>query len=225
MDTTSTETFRIGELARRVGATPRTVRYYEQLGLLPERGRERGTHRLYDSADEAELRELIRRPRPARAVAPGAARVVERRQGPSGPARALVSGRARRGRAARDRRRVAPAHRNPARTRTQPASRARTAGGRARVVAPPRALDLGRCQQGGRVSHQRSLQVDRPEQHHHRHADGDDQLVDRPDRPARHLPRYPPQPAGAGQHHLSAVDDDGLHGVDRRTGRQLRPDR
>jgi DNA-binding transcriptional MerR regulator len=60
MDTTSTETFRIGELARRVGATPRTVRYYEQLGLLPERGRERGAHRLYDSADEAELRELIR---------------------------------------------------------------------------------------------------------------------------------------------------------------------
>jgi DNA-binding transcriptional MerR regulator len=60
MTTTSGETFRIGELARRVGATPRTVRYYEQLGLLPDRGRERGTHRLYDEADEAELRELIR---------------------------------------------------------------------------------------------------------------------------------------------------------------------
>ena len=29
---------RIGELARRVGATPRTVRYYEELGLLPGRG-------------------------------------------------------------------------------------------------------------------------------------------------------------------------------------------
>ena len=48
MTTTEPETFRIGELARRVGATPRTVRYYEQLGLLPERGREQGTHRLYD---------------------------------------------------------------------------------------------------------------------------------------------------------------------------------
>jgi DNA-binding transcriptional MerR regulator len=54
------QTFRIGELARRVGATPRTVRYYEQLGLLPERGREQGAHRLYDETDEAELRELIR---------------------------------------------------------------------------------------------------------------------------------------------------------------------
>ena len=57
---TTAETFRIGELARRVGATPRTVRYYEQLGLLPDRDRERGAHRLYDTADEAELRELIR---------------------------------------------------------------------------------------------------------------------------------------------------------------------
>jgi DNA-binding transcriptional MerR regulator len=40
--------FRIGELARRVGATPRTVRYYEELGLLPDRGRPEGAHRLYD---------------------------------------------------------------------------------------------------------------------------------------------------------------------------------
>ena len=40
--------FRIGELARRVGATPRTVRYYEELGLLPDRGRPEGAHRLYE---------------------------------------------------------------------------------------------------------------------------------------------------------------------------------
>ena len=52
--------FRIGELARRVGATPRTVRYYEELGLLPERGRASGTHRLYDASDEERLRELLR---------------------------------------------------------------------------------------------------------------------------------------------------------------------
>src|SRR6478735_7312707 len=50
--------FRIGELARRVGATPRTVRYYEELGLLPARGREEGAHRLYDADDEARLAEL-----------------------------------------------------------------------------------------------------------------------------------------------------------------------
>ena len=52
--------FRIGELARRVGATPRTVRYYEELGLLGGRPRPRGAHRTYDEADEARLRELIR---------------------------------------------------------------------------------------------------------------------------------------------------------------------
>ncbi len=52
--------FRIGELARRVGATPRTVRYYEELGLLPDRGRPEGAHRLYDHEDETRLADLIR---------------------------------------------------------------------------------------------------------------------------------------------------------------------
>jgi MerR family transcriptional regulator, repressor of the yfmOP operon len=51
---------RIGELARRVGATPRTVRYYEELGLLPGRGRRHGSHRVYDAGDEARLADLIR---------------------------------------------------------------------------------------------------------------------------------------------------------------------
>ena len=54
-----TARFRIGELARRVGATPRTVRYYEQLGLLPDAGRQEGAHRLYDERDEQRLRELL----------------------------------------------------------------------------------------------------------------------------------------------------------------------
>jgi MerR family transcriptional regulator, repressor of the yfmOP operon len=51
---------RIGELARRVGATPRTVRYYEELGLLPGGPRRQGSHRVYDAGDEARLAELIR---------------------------------------------------------------------------------------------------------------------------------------------------------------------
>jgi MerR family transcriptional regulator, repressor of the yfmOP operon len=55
----ATEQFRIGELARRVGSTPRAVRYYEELGLLPERGRPRGGHRMYDAHDEERLRELL----------------------------------------------------------------------------------------------------------------------------------------------------------------------
>ena len=54
------EQFRIGELARRVGATPRTVRYYEELGLLPQCNRAQGSHRLYDVRDEGRLRELLR---------------------------------------------------------------------------------------------------------------------------------------------------------------------
>ena len=52
---------RIGEVAEEVGVTARTIRYYEQLGLLGEPGgRLKGTHRLYDQADVDRLRELIR---------------------------------------------------------------------------------------------------------------------------------------------------------------------
>jgi DNA-binding transcriptional MerR regulator len=53
------ETFRIGELARRVGTTPRAVRYYEELGLLPGRDRPEGGHRVYDQHDEERLRQLL----------------------------------------------------------------------------------------------------------------------------------------------------------------------
>jgi DNA-binding transcriptional MerR regulator len=55
----TTEQFRIGELARRAGATPRAVRYYEEVGLLPERGRPRGRHRMYDVEDVQRLKELL----------------------------------------------------------------------------------------------------------------------------------------------------------------------
>jgi MerR family transcriptional regulator, repressor of the yfmOP operon len=60
MATVETGRFRIGELARRIGATPRAVRYYEELGLLPGPERAAGAHRLYDAADEARLRDLLR---------------------------------------------------------------------------------------------------------------------------------------------------------------------
>jgi MerR family transcriptional regulator, repressor of the yfmOP operon len=58
--TAALDHFRIGDLARRAGATPRAVRYYEELGLLPERGRQRGRHRMYDARDEQRLTELLR---------------------------------------------------------------------------------------------------------------------------------------------------------------------
>ena len=53
--------FRIGEVAEQVGVTTRTIRYYEELGLL-DRGAERvkGAHRHYTQADVDRLRELVR---------------------------------------------------------------------------------------------------------------------------------------------------------------------
>jgi len=52
---------RIGELARRVGTTPRTIRYYEELGLLDRPGERRaGGHRTYAESDVEHLRELMR---------------------------------------------------------------------------------------------------------------------------------------------------------------------
>jgi DNA-binding transcriptional MerR regulator len=59
MATVEAEQFRIGELARRVGSTPRAVRHYEEVGLLPGRGRPTGRHRMYDVQDEERLRELL----------------------------------------------------------------------------------------------------------------------------------------------------------------------
>jgi DNA-binding transcriptional MerR regulator len=52
---------RIGELAREVGTTVRTIRYYEEIGLLAG-GTERvaGAHRTYTEHDAEHLRELIR---------------------------------------------------------------------------------------------------------------------------------------------------------------------
>lgn len=52
---------RIGDVARLVGTTPRTIRYYEEIGLLPEAaGRDRGRHRAYDEGGVERLRELLR---------------------------------------------------------------------------------------------------------------------------------------------------------------------
>jgi DNA-binding transcriptional MerR regulator len=52
---------RIGEVAQQVGTTPRTIRYYEEFGLLPaSSGREPGAHRTYAEADVERLTELLR---------------------------------------------------------------------------------------------------------------------------------------------------------------------
>lgn len=55
------ETMRIGEIARRAGTTPRTIRWYEEIGLLPVTAqRASGGHRLYTAADLERLREVMR---------------------------------------------------------------------------------------------------------------------------------------------------------------------
>ena len=51
---------RIGEVARLVGVTTRTIRYYEELGLLGQAERPKGSHRVYGEADVQRLQEMIR---------------------------------------------------------------------------------------------------------------------------------------------------------------------
>jgi MerR family transcriptional regulator, repressor of the yfmOP operon len=61
MTETSERLVRIGEVADEVGITARTIRYYEELGLLGDVGeRTKGRHRLFTQADVARLRELVR---------------------------------------------------------------------------------------------------------------------------------------------------------------------
>ena len=47
---------RIQEVAAEVGLTPRSIRYYEEIGLLEPAARSEGAYRLYDASDIARLR-------------------------------------------------------------------------------------------------------------------------------------------------------------------------
>jgi MerR family transcriptional regulator, repressor of the yfmOP operon len=52
---------RIGEVAAAVGTTSRTIRYYEEIGLLGGTGeRASGKHRTYTEADVERLRDALR---------------------------------------------------------------------------------------------------------------------------------------------------------------------
>jgi DNA-binding transcriptional MerR regulator len=52
---------RIGDVARLLGTTPRTIRYYEEVGLLSEApARPSGRHRLYSGTEVERLREVMR---------------------------------------------------------------------------------------------------------------------------------------------------------------------
>ena len=55
------DTLRIGEVARRAGTTVRTIRYYEEIGLLEgAEGRVAGSHRSYAESDVERLKEVLR---------------------------------------------------------------------------------------------------------------------------------------------------------------------
>lgn len=54
-------TMRIGEVAELTGTTARTIRYYEEIGLLAGgTERELGKHRCYSEADIERIREIVR---------------------------------------------------------------------------------------------------------------------------------------------------------------------
>ena len=59
-DTTSAEYISIGEAAERTGVTQRTLRYYEEIGLLKPAGRVARGQRLYSSDDLARVEHILR---------------------------------------------------------------------------------------------------------------------------------------------------------------------
>ena len=60
-DESSPRTMRIGEVAELTGTTPRTIRYYEEIGLLSGgTERELGKHRCYSLQDVDRIKEIVR---------------------------------------------------------------------------------------------------------------------------------------------------------------------
>lgn len=51
---------RIGELAAELGLNPKTIRYYEEIGLLPAPRRTAAGYRLYDATDRDRLRFIVK---------------------------------------------------------------------------------------------------------------------------------------------------------------------
>jgi MerR family transcriptional regulator, repressor of the yfmOP operon len=57
----TSEKLRIGEVAELTGTTPRTIRYYEEIGLLGGADdRPQGQHRYYTPADVERVQEIVR---------------------------------------------------------------------------------------------------------------------------------------------------------------------
>jgi len=61
VSTTAEHSLRIGEVAELTGTTPRTIRYYEEIGLLGgAEDRAQGKHRCYTGADIERIKEIVR---------------------------------------------------------------------------------------------------------------------------------------------------------------------
>jgi DNA-binding transcriptional MerR regulator len=61
MSATGERALRIGEVAELTGTTPRTIRYYEEIGLLSDsEHRAQGQHRCYTAADVERIKEVVR---------------------------------------------------------------------------------------------------------------------------------------------------------------------
>jgi DNA-binding transcriptional MerR regulator len=87
----------IGQLSRRVGITPRAVRYYERIGLLTPSGRTASGYRLYTEA-EVERLAFIRRAQAQCLSLADIALILATRDGGAAPcrqARALAESRLR----------------------------------------------------------------------------------------------------------------------------------
>ena len=60
-DDSAPRTMRIGEVAELTRTTPRTIRYYEEIGLLSGgTKRELGKHRCYSPGDVDRIKEIVR---------------------------------------------------------------------------------------------------------------------------------------------------------------------
>ncbi|MYQ44604.1 MerR family transcriptional regulator, partial [Streptomyces sp. SID4985] len=81
----------IGELAERAGVTVKTVRFYSDLGLLPEASRSSGGHRRYGPGALDRLR-LIRSLRALDLPVPEVGRVLDEGDGPAGTTGVLATG-------------------------------------------------------------------------------------------------------------------------------------
>ena len=61
MSVTTEKPLRIGEVAELTDTTPRTIRYYEEIGLLPGASqRAQGEHRCFTRADVDRVKQIVR---------------------------------------------------------------------------------------------------------------------------------------------------------------------